>query len=130
MPAADLPEDVVAFIDDQIDSVPHLETLLLLFVEPSKRWTEGDVAARVYVDQGAARAILQDLVRRHLAAPAPEGAAAFQYDSRWDPDGTRMGAVARTYRRHLIRIATLIHSKASPAVRDFARAFQLKPDRK
>jgi hypothetical protein len=35
-----------------------------------------------------------------------------------------MARIAATYRRHLIRIATLIHAKASPSVREFARAFE------
>jgi hypothetical protein len=130
MPAPELPADVVAFVDEQIDSVPHLEALLLMWEQPAKSWSEHEIASRVYVDETAGGVILQDLVRRNLAAPSTDAEAAYRYDSAWDPTGTRMAAVARTYRQHLIRIASLIHSKASPAVREFARAFQLKPDRK
>jgi hypothetical protein len=38
-----------------------------------------------------------------------------------------MQQVAACYRRQLVHVASLIHAKAaSEAVRDFARAFQLK----
>jgi hypothetical protein len=36
--------------------------------------------------------------------------------------------VDATYRRELVRISSMIHSKPSPAVRQFARAFRLKKD--
>ena len=34
-----------------------------------------------------------------------------------------------SYRRHVVRIATFIHAGASQAVREFARAFDLKKER-
>jgi hypothetical protein len=40
-----------------------------------------------------------------------------------------MPEVAASYRRHLVPLATFIHSRASTAVREFARAFDLKKDR-
>ena len=40
-----------------------------------------------------------------------------------------MAAVDTTYRRELIRVSRLIHSKPSAAVREFARAFRLKKER-
>lgn len=40
-----------------------------------------------------------------------------------------MPDVASTYARQLVRVAQLIHSKASLGVREFARAFQIKKDR-
>jgi hypothetical protein len=39
-----------------------------------------------------------------------------------------MPEVAAAYRRHLVQLATFIHSGASPAVREFARAFDLKKE--
>ena len=124
-----LPESVIRFIRDRIDSVPHLETVLLLAKEPSRTWTGEEIAARLYIGADAARAILQDLVRRQLAAARPDGAA-WHYDERWDPTGEEMTTVERTYRQQLVRVASLIHSKGSAALRDFARAFDLKKDPK
>ena len=38
--------------------------------------------------------------------------------------------VEATYRRELVRVANMIHSKAPAAVREFARAFRFTKDRK
>lgn len=130
MPEGNIPEDVLRFIAEQIDTVPHLETLLLLWENPTKRWTAEEIAVRVYVPADRAREILQDLVRKRLAASESTSPPTYAYDSGWDESGEQMARVAQTYRRQLVRVATFIHSKASPAVRDFARAFQFKNDRK
>jgi hypothetical protein len=36
--------------------------------------------------------------------------------------------VEKTYRRELLRISRMIHSKAPSSVREFARAFKFKKD--
>jgi len=49
----------------------------------------------------------------------------------FDPNfrqGSLMEELDRTYRRELVRISRMIHSKASPAVREFARAFKFTKD--
>ena len=53
----------------------------------------------------------------------------YRYNPQWDPSGQVMPEVAAAYRRHLVQLATFIHSRASTAVREFARAFDLKKDR-
>jgi hypothetical protein len=53
----------------------------------------------------------------------------YQYNPQWDPTGQVMPEVAAAYRRHLVQLATFIHSRASTAVREFARAFDFKKDR-
>ncbi len=122
----DIPEPVLRFVRDRIDSVPHLEALLLLWSSADQDWTDEEIAHRIYVSRDSARTLLQDLARHQLIAPQPGGAIRYRYDPRWDESGELMGQVAQTYRRQLIRVATLIHEKASPAVRDFARAFDFK----
>jgi predicted ArsR family transcriptional regulator len=126
MTPADIPEPVLRFLLDHIDSVPHLETLLLLWENPARSWTAKDVANRVYVSPDKARQVLADLGRRGFIITDTTGDHAFRYDPQWDAEGKLMLAVADTYRRQLVQTANLIHSKASTAVRDFARAFQFK----
>lgn len=125
MQRAEIPEEVLHFIVRRIDSVPHLETLLLLRENPAQPWTDEEVSARVYVSRELARSILQDLARHGMIAPA--GASErYAYDAAWD-EAQLMSKVAAAYRQHLTHVAGLIHSKASSeAVRQFARAFQFK----
>jgi hypothetical protein len=128
MHRGEVPEDVLRFIERRIDSVPHLEALLLLWENPAVSWAEGDIAARVYVSRERAQTVLRDLVRHGLIAFSGESPERYTYNSAWD-DNQLMKKVAVTYRRHLVDLAGLIHTKAaSGAVQDFARAFRLKSE--
>jgi hypothetical protein len=126
MTPSDIPQDVLDFINRKIDSVPHLEALLLLWQAPDRAWSEDEIAARVYVSREQARVILQDLARHGLVAHAKDVPDRYGYHGAWD-GGTMMQRVASTYRHNLVPMASLIHGKAaSHAVREFARAFEIK----
>src|SRR5262245_6098759 len=119
-----LPKDVLQFLTEQIDSVPHLEALLLLWESGGRRWSEPEIAARIYIDEATARRVLHDLAQRQLIVAEP--GAHYVYELERDKIPGLLPRVATTYRRHLIRVAKIIHAKASPGVQEFARAFQLK----
>lgn len=121
--------DVFRFILEQIDSVPHLEALLLLWHNREKPWPIADVAKRLYVDPDTARQLLQDLHRRHLVATLPASTELYQFDAGSPEKDQLIGEVDRTYRRQLVRVSTIIHSKASSAVREFAKAFRITKER-
>jgi predicted ArsR family transcriptional regulator len=129
MTQADPENEVDRFILDEIDSVPHLEALLLLWRNKEKSWRVEEMAHSLYVKAEQAENILQDLARRNLVAVHTEGERAFAYDSSSENRNALLGQVDETYRRELIRITRMIHSKAAPSVREFARAFRLKKDK-
>jgi hypothetical protein len=122
-----LADDLRQFIIEKIDSVPHLEALLLIWEHPEQRWTADALAKFLYVKPGAARAIALDLIR-HGCIRKAGSADIYEVDASWDRQGDFMRRLATAYRSLLIPITTLIHSKASAAVRDFAKAFQFKKD--
>jgi len=129
MEERDLPADVLRFILDRIDSVPHLEALLLLWDSGSKAWTEAEVANRVYVRGDTARGVLEKLTQRGLVrAEQSTSGRVFVYDASWDAGGALMPKVAATYRRQLVKVANFIHAKVPSSVEEFAKAFQLKKD--
>jgi Mn-dependent DtxR family transcriptional regulator len=121
----DLPEDVIRFIADYIDSVPQIEALILLGDNPARAWTGPELADRIYVSAALAVDILSHLERRKLVVVAATGG--FQFNTA-GPDATLFPKVAATYRRHLARVAGMIHSKASLGVLEFARAFRIKKE--
>jgi hypothetical protein len=125
----DLPDDVARFLTEKIDTVPHLETLLLLSENPMQSWTAEEIAARIYTSQDATVAILKGLQQHRFVATDRATPPKYRYDSAWDSAGELMPRVAATYRRRLVQVATFIHSKASSSVREFARAFDFKKDR-
>jgi len=129
MESEELGTDVLRFIDQYIDTVPHLEALLLLWHDPGNGWSVAQVAARIYVAPQTARGILDDLVRHGIVrAQTHSGVdtALYTLDLAWDTERQILARVAQTYSRQLRRVATLIHSKGPRSVRDFARAFKLK----
>lgn len=119
-----IPDNVLRFIADRINSVPHLEALLLLWQNQDRGWTRDEIATRVYVGNETADRLLQDLVRDGMVKADP-----YRYATDWQEGIELMPQLAATYSRQLVRVAQLIHSKASLGVREFARAFQLKKDR-
>jgi len=126
----DISQDIIEFISVRIDSVPHLEALLLLHGQVGEQWTIERAAARLYVSPEAAEKILETLEQRRLVRKQIDGSVTrYQYDPEWDESGQLMNRVARVYSQHLTSIATLIHSKAPRPVLEFARAFDLKKER-
>ncbi len=117
-------QSVDQFILEEIDSVPHLEALLLLWKTRPEQWSPEDMANALYVSLDRAQTILFDLKRHGLVTTWPER---FSYHSESSRD-LLMGEVDATYRRELVRVSTMIHSKAPSAVREFARAFRFKKD--
>jgi len=117
------------FILDEIDSVPHLEALLLAWNKRPKSWSVAEMSSAIYVADEAGKSILVELARRGLIAEEPASSGQYSYGAKsaeWDDF---MSLLDRTYRRELIRISKLIHSKAPSAVHQFARAFRFTKEK-
>jgi predicted ArsR family transcriptional regulator len=121
--------EVFDFIRERIESVPHLEALLLVWKTRPQVWSVPDLAARLYIDEDGARMLLEDLSREGLIVAAPS-ADGFRYQDQSENTDALMKSLDQTYRHQLIRISNMIHSKASTALRDFARAFRVTKERK
>jgi predicted ArsR family transcriptional regulator len=124
MEESSLRREVDRFILDLIDSVPHLEALLLLWNSRPKHWTIDELAHALYIPNERTREILLNLQQRDMVVVQPQECF---YNAAYSRDAL-ISEVDRTYRRELVRISTMIHSKASPSVREFARAFRFKKD--
>jgi hypothetical protein len=122
-----LPEGVRLFIFQNIDSVPELE-LLLLLADRVQDLDVAEAAARVYVEEDRARHLVDRLRRRNLVEEFGEPAR-YRFAPKDAEDERRVRQLSQAYRTHLVAMATLIHSKASGSVQEFARAFDLKKDR-
>ncbi len=123
----EIENEVDQFILAQIDTVPHLEALLLLWNSRPTAWGIEEMAHRLFLASGEASAVLEDLARRDLIAISPDANTCYYHS---EPEKDRiMALVSATYRQDLIRLSRLIHSKPSAAVREFARAFLFKKER-
>jgi len=113
---------VVQFILDEIESVPHLEALLLIRNSRPRKWTIEDLSKRLYISREGVRILLDDLIRRKLAL-FDSVSSTYSYATSEDRDRV-IRSLDEIYRRQVVRVSQLIHSKPSAAVRDFARAFR------
>lgn len=126
MASGAIPNEVEQFLLAAIDTVPHLEALLLLFQNPATVWSVEDLAARIYVDGQQAFAVLEDLTRRKLLTRIEPSPPKYQFVAQSTAQTELLHKVAQAYRTQLVQVARFIHSKPSASVRDFARAFRLK----
>lgn len=120
-------EAVDQFLREKIDTVPHLEALLIIWRSRPKPWSAADMAERLFLAPPAAGEILEDLARQKIIVSSSDKSPVYSYES--EPERNRLlEAVDAIYRSELIRVSRLIHSKPSAAVRAFARAFRIKKD--
>ncbi|MGB7189231.1 MAG: hypothetical protein WBD10_03790 [Acidobacteriaceae bacterium] len=117
------------FILENIDSVPHLEALVLLWNSRPVAWSCEELASRLYIPAEKVSSLVADLVRLQLISKSAGPPAKYSYLPRSEEQNEMMRLVDIAYRRDLVRISTMIHSKTSPSVREFARAFRFKKDR-
>ena len=127
MTRAAIPPAVLQFIANRIDSVPELETLLIMSAEERRSWSASEIAALTYVPEKSALAVLRSLARHRLVSSDEHGRL-FRYDPSSEEERRVVIQTGIAYRDHLVSIATFIHQKAATPVQEFARAFSLKKD--
>jgi predicted ArsR family transcriptional regulator len=121
-------QELLQFILEHLETVPHLEAVLLIWQNQSTAWTPDVLAQRVYVAPANARAILEDLTRTGILRRTEAAVPHYLYEPAWDAERGLLPRVADLYRRQLVQVTKLIHSKGSSSVREFARAFQIKKE--
>lgn len=121
--------DPYRFILENVDSIPHLEALILLWNSRPVGWTADELASRLYVRKEQVTQVMRDLVRLQIAQELPGPPVKYSYFPRSEEQNETMQLVDNAYRRDLVRISTMVHSKASSPVREFARAFRFRKDR-
>ena len=124
----EIPANVLRFLEANIDSVPQLETLLMMHEEGDRRWLIAELASRNYTTEQRATETLNALQRRGLVS-VEESPPRFQFNPAKDEDRALVAELARCYQRSLRLVTELIHAKPSASVKEFARAFDLKKDR-
>jgi hypothetical protein len=128
-----LPEpemDVYEYILKTIESVPHLEALVLLWNSRPVMWSIEELASRLYLPHDDVQRLVRDLVRLRLAAHSEAKPTKYSYLAVSPEQDQMMFLVDSAYRRDVVLISTLIHNKASSAIHEFARAFRLKREQK
>lgn len=127
-PDREIPAHVLRFLEENIDTVPQLEALLMMREEADRNWRVSEVALRIYITEQRATDTLHALLRRGLVS-SDESPPRFRFNPAKDEARELVAALARCYQRNLSLITELIHAKPSASIKEFARAFDLKKDR-
>jgi hypothetical protein len=123
----DLPPPLKQFIEQHIESVPQLETLLLLRRDPQRGWTAAEIAKELYVPEEASATLLVDLARRGFATGAsPESRSV--YRCRGEEENRLIDQLAEVYRERRVAVISLIYSKPLNKVQTFADAFRFSKE--
>jgi Mn-dependent DtxR family transcriptional regulator len=125
MNASNIPADVRRFLLAVIESVPHLEALLLLRADPQASWDSDAMAARLYIDEPSASRLLTDLQRHRLVQ---HETGHWRFDARDAEIARIVDRLAGVYARHVVEVAELIHSTSDRKAQRFADAFRWRKE--
>jgi hypothetical protein len=120
-----LPDDLREFILRYIDSVAHLEALLLLHGNPEETWTVARSAQRLYVTEQQASDVLNRLCADGFLSCEND---VYRYAGQSQEQRAVIDRLAEAYTRQLIPITNIIHARPR-RIREFADAFKFRKDR-
>ncbi len=120
MPDIMISEHLQRFILTSIESVPHLEAILLLKYNANKEWTADEVAESLFIKEKNAQKILADL---HAVKLIDCSDKIYFYNPVSPELKERIDELAGTYAKHLIEVTNLIHSKTSKQAQQFGDGF-------
>lgn len=120
-----IPGDLRTFLLRYIDSIVQLEALLLLRANARDDWNVAKIAARLYTNETEVKAAL-DRLCEELFLTSEEGV--YRYSCNDAAVRDLVECLADVYRKHLIPVTNIIHSKPR-RIREFADAFKLRKDR-
>lgn len=122
-----IPDDLRRFVLTSIPTVPHLETLLLLWRDPREGWSVEQIAERLYVTPTVAGDLARDLCVADLLQCEGEPP---QYAARREPErlARLISGLDAAYSRHLREVTRLIHANHDRRAERFKQAFTWKKD--
>jgi hypothetical protein len=122
-----IPLDVQRFILDRIDSIGHLECLLLLRGSPDDWWDEGRIAERLYISVKDCRPITIGLYTAGLLVrDKTEKGYRYRYCPSRGDFREMVDRLAYYYSRHVVPISNLVHLKPRSRIEEFSRAFDME----
>mgnify|MGYP000052331942 CR=1 FL=1 len=120
-----IPDDVRQFLLKTIDSVAQWEAVLFLRAQAGNAMDAAAVAGHLYISQAEVAPQLAVLVRRDLLKEAD---GQYTYAPKTEELDAMVSRAADLYRRYLIPVTHIIHSKPRSRVQEFANAFRIRKD--
>jgi hypothetical protein len=125
--ASIIPQDVGQFILHRIDSIAHLEAVLLLRQSPDTWWETKQVAERLYISEDDCAPVLDKLCGHGLLICVKEPRPVYRYKPDTGDLREMVDRLAYYYSKHLVPVSNLVHAKVRMRMEQFARAFKFRP---
>jgi hypothetical protein len=116
-----IPDDIRQFIIVGIDSVAHLEALLLLRTGAHEHWEIPVVARRLYISEQETSRVLARLCEQGLVML--NGKELYQYRPKSVELARMIDRMAEVYKKQLVPVTNLIHSKPRTRIQERADSF-------
>ncbi len=123
-----IPADVERFILEHVESVAHLEALLLLRRQAPAELDAEAVGRELRIDPAWAAAALRELARCGLLTERARSAPVYGYAPRTPELAETIATLVQIYGARPVQVVSLIFSKPNPNVLGFAEAFRLRKD--
>jgi hypothetical protein len=118
-----IPDDIRQFIIVGIDSVAHLEALLLLRTGAHENWDIPILAKRLYITEQERTQVLTRLCEQGLITRNGGEPQLFQYRPKSVELARMIDRVAEVYKKQLVPVTNLIHSKPHTRIQELADSF-------
>lgn len=126
MATSRLPLDVKLFLTELIDSVSHLEVLLMLFNNKDREYTAAEVAKLMRSNDHSAHNQLNQLASKGLLAEVQEHK--FKYWPATPDLDDKVKKISDLYTHMPVAVVTCIYEKPKDILKGFADAFKFKKD--
>ncbi len=121
-----IPDDVVTFLTDRIDSVEQLEVLLLLQQTPETAWSGESVARHLYREPSSVGRRLGVLRLQGLLQATEDEEPRFRYAPSSDALAETVARLAEAYAQRRVTVLGILSAKPMDNVRAFADAFRIR----
>jgi hypothetical protein len=119
--------DVKTLIIEKIESVEHIEILLLLHANPSKSFSAAEVSQKLRTGEDSTMRRLADMTVKGLVQDVQsEGKAMYSIATRDPALSALVAKLLKTYQERRVSVLTLIFSKPLEKIQVFADAFKIK----
>lgn len=115
-------ETVLRFIDRHIETVEHLEILLLLS-EQNQDWKVSEIFQKI---QSSEASVLQRLQQLTAAGLLVNSGPAYRFEPREESLREVVKELAELYHERRVRVIEAIYARKSDAVQTFAEAFKFR----
>jgi predicted DNA-binding transcriptional regulator len=128
---SDIAQNIRDFIGEHIESVLHLELLLLLYAQPQRTYTAEEVTRELRIDANWVAAQLAQLCQHGILSSTTDTAPiGYQYRPDKPELDVAVRGLAAAYAQRRVSVINLIVNKPSDKLRSFAEAFRFRKDGK